>query len=100
MPVSTLSTEFHCVSLLNRHHYRYRRGGLQRRVATTSLGRLLGGDDFFCRTYSVADITAAPRVVTAGLLGFGLDRARHPALSHGSTAQRLHRLATRFTRSL
>jgi glutathione S-transferase len=44
------------------------------------LERLLGDSDFFCRTYSIADIAVAPHVATAGFLGFGLDSDRHPHL--------------------
>ena len=44
------------------------------------LERLLGDSDFFCRTYSIADIAVAPHVAAAGFLGFGLDADRHPHL--------------------
>src|SRR5262245_4062603 len=42
--------------------------------------RLLGRAEFFCQTYSIADVAVAPHVSTAGLLGFGLDPERHPRL--------------------
>jgi glutathione S-transferase len=42
--------------------------------------RLLGDGDFFCRTYSIADIAVAPHVGAASFLGFGLDPERHPRL--------------------
>jgi glutathione S-transferase/RNA polymerase-associated protein len=44
------------------------------------LERLLGDADFFCRTFSIADIAVAPHVMAAAFLGFGLDPERHPQL--------------------
>jgi len=42
--------------------------------------RLLGESEFFCRTYSVADIAVVPHIAAASFLGFGLDPERHPQL--------------------
>jgi glutathione S-transferase len=42
--------------------------------------RLLGQADYFCGSYSVADIAVAPHVMAASFLGFGLDPQRHRAL--------------------
>src|SRR4029453_13845711 len=42
--------------------------------------RLLGDSDFFCRSYSVADIAVVPHIAAASFLGFGLDTERHPRL--------------------
>jgi len=42
--------------------------------------RLLGDSEFFCRTYSIADIAVVPHVAAASFLGFGLDPERHPRL--------------------
>jgi glutathione S-transferase len=39
--------------------------------------RLLGRADFFCGSYSIADIAVAPHVIAASFLGFGLDPERH-----------------------
>jgi glutathione S-transferase len=40
----------------------------------------LGTEDFFCGTYSLADIAVAPHVMAASFLGFALDSARHARL--------------------
>jgi glutathione S-transferase/RNA polymerase-associated protein len=45
------------------------------------LERVLGHDEFFCGTYSLADIAVAPHVMAAAFLGFALDAGRHPALA-------------------
>ncbi len=44
------------------------------------LERRLGGAEFFCTTYSVADIAIGPHVAAAAFLGFNLDPDRHPRL--------------------
>lgn len=44
------------------------------------LERLLGDGEFFCHTYSIADIAVEPHVMAAGFLGFGLEAERHPRL--------------------
>ena len=44
------------------------------------LERQLGDGDFFCGTYSIADVAVVPHVAAATFLGFGLDPARHPRL--------------------
>jgi glutathione S-transferase/RNA polymerase-associated protein len=41
---------------------------------------LLGDSDFFCGSYSLADIAVAPHVSAASFLGFDLDPDRHPRL--------------------
>ena len=41
---------------------------------------LLGDSDFFCGSYSLADIAVAPHVAAASFLGFGPDPDRHPRL--------------------
>ncbi|TMA81868.1 MAG: glutathione S-transferase family protein [Deltaproteobacteria bacterium] len=40
----------------------------------------LGAGDFFCGTYSLADIAVVPHVMAASFLGFTLDSTRHPRL--------------------
>jgi glutathione S-transferase/RNA polymerase-associated protein len=42
---------------------------------------LLGGSDFFCGTYSVADVAVVPHAIAAGFLGFALDPSRHARLA-------------------
>jgi glutathione S-transferase len=44
------------------------------------LEALLGEAEFFCATYSVADIAVLPHVIAASFLGFGLDPERHARL--------------------
>lgn len=42
--------------------------------------RLLGDSEFFCGTYSIADIAVVPHLAAASFLGFGVDSERHPRL--------------------
>ena len=44
------------------------------------LERLLGDADFFCGTYSIADVAVVPHVAAATFLGLGLDPERHSRL--------------------
>jgi len=44
------------------------------------LERLLGQSDFFCGSYSIADIAVLPHVAVASFLGLALDASRHPRL--------------------
>jgi glutathione S-transferase/RNA polymerase-associated protein len=44
------------------------------------LDRLLGDADFFCRSYSIADIALVPHLGAAAFLGFAIDADRHPRL--------------------
>jgi glutathione S-transferase len=44
------------------------------------LERALGDAEYFCETYSIADIALAPHIAAAGFLGFALDTGRHPNL--------------------
>jgi glutathione S-transferase len=44
------------------------------------LERLLGDAEYFCRTYSIADVAVVPHLVAAEFFGFSLDPGRHPRL--------------------
>jgi glutathione S-transferase len=45
------------------------------------LERMLDGQEFFCGTYSLADIAVVPHVMAAAFLGFLIDPSRHAGLA-------------------